>query len=96
MTDDEYAVIIYCNVFRVNNDDGDTCVSGVFDMIKTLSDREQAALESYYRNGNTFKQTGLILNGIKPEVARRLVNKAVLKLKHPSRLKYLSNSLKFK
>jgi len=93
MTDNEYAVKIYCRVFQVINDDGDTCISGVFDMIKTLSTDEQAALNSYFRDGNTFRKTGEVLGGIKAEAAQRLVNKAILKLKHPSRLKYMSISM---
>jgi len=90
MTDHEYADRIYCRVFSVNNAGDDIIIQGVFDMINTLNTNEQKALECRYRYRQTYKQTGTILGGIKPEAARRIVNKAVLKLKHRSRLRYMS------
>ena len=86
MTDNEYASIIYCRAYCVDSDGGNTNTRGILEAISTLSMREQAALESYYRNGNTFEQTGKIIGGVKREAARRVVQKAILKLRHPSRL----------
>jgi len=51
---------------------------------------EQAALESYYRHGKTFLQTGMILGGLKSETARRTINRALLKLRHPSKNRWFS------
>ena len=90
MTDNEYASRIYCCVFCTDSDGGDSYTRGILDMIGTLSDREQAALESYHRFGYTYKQTGAALGGISGEAARRIVLKALLKLKHPSRLRNMS------
>jgi len=86
MTDSEYASKIYCSVFCTTDDGGDTYTRGVFDALATLSNREQVALDCYFRNGNTFKQIGLALNGISDESARSIVYKALTKLRHPSKI----------
>jgi len=93
MTDSEYALIIYRRIFNAYPDAGCSYVTGAFKAIGTLSSDEQAALENYYRHGKTFNQTGEALGSIKGEAARRLVLKAVLKLKHPSRLKYITDMI---
>ena len=90
MTDNEYASKIYCCVFVKDTDGGDSYTRGILDVIGTLSSREQAALESYYRHGNTYKQTGIIIGNLSGETARYTVQKALLKLKHPSRIRYMS------
>jgi len=86
MTDSEYASKIYCSVFCIKDDEGDTYTRGVLDMLATLSNREQIALDCYFRHGNTFKQIGLALNGISDESARSIVYKALTKLRHPSKI----------
>jgi len=93
MTDNEYASKIYCTVFCTTDDGGDTYTRGVLGMLSTLDKREQIALECYIRRGNTFKQTGTALDGINGESARRIVHKALLKLRHPSKLKNMSVKL---
>jgi len=90
MTDNDYASKIYCNLFNVENDGGDSYTRGILDAVGTLSTREQAALESYYRHGNTYKQTGIILGNISGEAARQITRKAMLKLRHQSRIKNMS------
>jgi len=88
MTDNEYASKIYCRIFRTDTYGGDSYTQGILDAISTLSDREQAALEFYYRYGNNYKQTGKLIGDFSGETARQIVLKALLKLKHPSRIKY--------
>ena len=90
MTDNDYASKIYCCVFNVDSDGGDSYTRGILDAVGTLTIREQAALESYYRYGNTYKHTGIILGKISGEAARRIVQKALLKLRHQSRIKNMS------
>ena len=90
MTDNDYASKIYCSVFNVDTDGGDSYTRGILDAVGTLSVREQAALESYYRHGRTYKQTGMMLGRISGEAARQVVQKALLKLRHQSRIKNMS------
>ena len=90
MTDNEYALKIYCRAFSVASDNGDAYTQGIFEAIKTLDAREQLALESYFRHCNTYKQVAIILGGVSNETARRVVQKALLKLRHPYRLRNMS------
>jgi len=90
MTDNEYASRIYCCVFCTDADDGDSYTRGILDAIGTLTVREQTALESYYRHDNNYKQTGSVIGNISGEAARRIVQKALLKLRHQSRRKNMS------
>jgi hypothetical protein len=90
MIDNEYASKIYCSVFSTTDDDGDTYIRGVLDVLGTLGAREQFALDCYIRHGNTFKQIGAALDGITGESARRIVHKALSKLRHPSKMKQMS------
>ena len=90
MTDNEYAAKIYCRAFSVASDNGDANTKGILDAISSLDNREQLALESYFRHGKTYKQTALILGGVSNETARRVVQKALLKLRHPYRLRSMS------
>ena len=84
MTDNAYATRIYCLVFRIESADGDMYAHGISDAINTLSEREQRALEYYYRDGLTYEQAGVKI-GLSQSQARRVVVKALLKLRHPSR-----------
>jgi len=90
MTDIEYASKIYCRAFSVNSDSGDADTSGILEVLSTLDTREQLALESYIRHGKTYKQTALLLDGVSNETARRIVQKALLKLRHPYNLRNMS------
>ena len=92
MTDCEYASKIYCRAFSVTSDNGDAHTQGILKVIDSLETREQLALESYIRHGNTYKQTAIILGGVSNETARRIVQKAMLKLRHPSRLRFMSTN----
>lgn|GEM_PF-1169688 len=92
MTDNDYAIKIYCQVFRVNTDHGDAHVHGILAAVRTLEAREQAALEGYFRHGHSYKQTGEMIGGIRAESARRVVCKALLKLRHPHRAQGMSVS----
>ena len=90
MTDNEYASKIYCRVFRVADDNGDAYTRGTLDAIATLDERERTALECFFRKGMTYEQTGVFLGGVGKESARSMINKATLKLRHPSRARRIS------
>ena len=90
MTDNEYASLIYCRVFNADSDDGDAYTQGILNAVGALDAREQEALNSYYRYGNTFRQTAKILGDVSNETARQIVNKAIIKLKHPYKSRYMS------
>jgi len=92
MTDNDFAALIYCCVFNVPNDDGDAYTKGIMSAIDTLSSQERVALESYYRHGMTYKQTGKMLGGVSGESARQIVIKACLKLRHRSGMRNMSVS----
>ena len=83
MNNNDYAVNIYCKVFDVPNDNGDAHVHGIIDAIGALGKREQTALECYFRDLKTYKQTAEII-GISTDAARMLISKAIFKLKHSS------------
>ena len=86
MTNNEYASRIYCAALK-KEDDGDIYVRGVLDMIGTLTEREQLALECRYRNGLTYKQVGKEIGGVGIERARQILVKALRKLRQPSRVR---------
>lgn len=67
----------------MDSDGGDAYTKGILDAIASLNPREQAALESYYRLGRTFEQTGMTL-GIRGNSARQVVAGAIMKLRHKS------------
>lgn len=90
ITDAEYAACIYCHVFLVDTDGGDAYTRGILDAINTLNQREQMALECYYRHGKTFKQTGNDIGGLSQTRAREIVQRALRKLRHPSRARNMS------
>ena len=84
MTNSEYASRIYCAALK-KEDDGDIYVRGVLDMIGTLTEREQLALECRYRNGLTYRQTGREIGGVCGERVRQILVRALRKLRQPSR-----------
>jgi len=92
MSDHDYAACIYRQVFHVGTDNGDAYTREVLNAIGTLTDNEQAALESYYRHDKNFEQTGQDVGGISGSAARNLVNKALRKLRHESRAHKMSVS----
>lgn len=53
-------------------------------VLKTLTEREQQALELRY-SGMTYQQIGDLMQYITRERVRQILNKALWKLKHPSR-----------
>jgi len=83
MTDKDYAAHICCRIFHVEHAD-DMHAHGVLDAIHTLTEREQRALEYYYRDGLTYAQIGVDM-GLSQSQARRIIVKALLKLRHPAR-----------
>ena len=91
MTDQEYAICIYCRVFRVKDDGGDACIDGIMMMLDTLEQREQAVLNDYYRHGKTLEQIGAEI-GLTKVSAGRICKKAILKLRHPSRVRHISRA----
>jgi len=90
VTDQEYAARIYCLVFDVDDDEGDAYTQGILYAIKTLSHYEQTVLKSRFRDGMTWKQAGEMLCDGHSSRARYHTQKALLKLRHPSRLKHMS------
>jgi hypothetical protein len=89
MTDHEYAAVLYCRVFRVEDDGGETYVQGVKDALGTLKERERLALEGRLRYGKTYKLIEKEL-GMSAQAARRVVNTAICKLRHPFRIRMMS------
>ena len=51
MTDYEYALKIYCQVFNVDDDYGDAYVHGILETVASFDSQQQAAHECYYRDG---------------------------------------------
>jgi len=89
MTDKEYAVRIYCLVFHVKDDGGDANIQGILNTVGALEDRERTLLECYYRRGMTYAQIGRAFS-LSGEQAGRIIKRAVLKLRHPSRWRPMS------
>lgn len=85
LSDFEYAALIYCKIFRLDKVDGDIYYDGVLGAIKTLTEREQVALEAYNRQDLTYKQVGQIL-GVTHVQASNIEQKALRKLCHPTRV----------
>jgi len=84
MTDNDYAARIYCQVFKMATDNGDAYTRGILDALSSLNDREQSALECYYRYGRNYRRTAQSLGGMTGETARRTVKRAISKLRRPS------------
>ena len=85
MIDSEYALRIYAAVFISDEDDhGVADVAGIFDAISTLTEREQQALEFRFKDGYTYKQIAEQF-GLSSTMGSRIIQKALLKLKHQSR-----------
>jgi len=89
MTDQEYAARIYRRVFHVGDDGGDAYTRGIMQALDTLCPREQIVLSSYYRHGKTQEQIGKEIGLARASVGH-IVQKAILKLRHPSRSRNMS------
>ena len=90
ITDYEYAVKIYCVVFKVESDNFDCNPGGVFAALETLTEREQEALKYSYRMDFTLKETGEMLGLTTRERPRQIIIKALRKLRHPARKRNMS------
>jgi len=88
MIDSEYALRIYVAVFHVEKDYGNADIQGIYDAIATLDEREQLALEYYYRDGHSYVHISRLL-GLSRTMGSAIVKKALAKLKHPSRSKMM-------
>jgi len=89
MKDNEYASRLCCEVRNLAHDDGDVYVRGVLDVISSLDEREQLALECYYRSGNTFVGTAEIL-GVSRATVKSIIAKSILEPRHESKLRMIS------
>ena len=54
----------------------------------TMSEREMLVLRCRYQNEETYRVIGLRI-GVQQERVRQILNKAIRRMRHPSRLKYL-------
>lgn len=61
-------------------------------LISTLTDREEQVLRCRYQKGLTYRQIGELV-GVGAERIRVIMNKAIRKLRHPSRVKYLRRGM---
>jgi len=95
MTDDEYAARLYCRILNIEEDNGDANTRHILDMINTLTDPERTVLECRIRHGKTLKQTGEYIGDLSPSRAREIEIKAILKLRHRSRVNGMSISKPF-
>lgn len=84
MTEKGYALTIYELIFQ-RADYWDANVQGIFDAINTLTERERIALESRYRYRKIYREIAKDIGVKSVGVASSAVNKAILKLRHPSR-----------
>ena len=85
MIDSTYALKIFAAVFLHDEDDhGAADIQGIYDAIATLSEREQQALELRFKRGCTYKQIATQF-ALSPPMGSRIIQKALLKLKHQSR-----------
>ena len=88
MTDNKYAALIYYQGFGVK-DDSDVYVKGILDAIGTLPPQERSVLETYYRHGKSCRQIGEDF-GIPGQSVGKIVQKALRKLRHPSKAREMS------
>jgi hypothetical protein len=93
LTDKEFALRIYCLVFRVEDDAYDANVKGVIEAINSLSEREIIALESRYRKNNLLEKVGLDIGGVTGNRALQVLRLALRRLRHPDTLLKMSISL---
>ena len=57
MTEYEYAALIYCQVFCVENADGDIYVRGILDAINELWERARRTLEMIWHISKSAKKS---------------------------------------
>ena len=68
-------------------------MDGLMESIKSLTPKEQMAIDNYYRKGMLLDEVGAAF-GVKRERARQIIAKGVRKLRHPSRAKFIKYGLK--
>jgi len=61
-------------------------------LISTFTDREEQVLRCRYQEGLTYRQIGEVV-GVGAERIRLIINKAIRKFRHPSRVKYLRRGM---
>lgn len=83
MTNFEYAARIYCRIFKLDEVDGEIYFNGVLNAIELLSEREQLALDAYYRQELPYSKVGEII-GVGGQMASNITQKAIRILRHPS------------
>lgn len=94
MTDRAFAVCIFCKIFEVEEEQAqdDIYVPGVYDAVHMLSQREQTALECYWRDGMTLAQTGQKVGELNEEQTEHIINRAILRLRQPEIKRMMSIS----
>ena len=89
--DINYAITIYCNIFKVEEDDErDANIRGILNVLSNLPERERSALESRFRYGKSWEQVCIDIGVKKQEQAKNIINKAIRLLRHPSRTQFMS------
>ncbi|MCL1806344.1 MAG: hypothetical protein FWG31_01420 [Oscillospiraceae bacterium] len=89
MTDKEYAAVLYCKVFHVEDDGGNAYIQGIKNALGTMTERERIMLKARFRYGKTYAQIGKKF-GVSKSTARSVILKAMCKLRHPYRSKLMS------
>ena len=90
MTDNEYAIRLYCYVLHREDDQGDAYCRGILDRVENiLNERERAALEAHIRHGKTYAQISRDM-GVSAQTVGNAVKKAHSKLHNPYNLRYIS------
>lgn len=62
---------------------------GIYHALSTLTPKEETFMLSRYKDGLTLKACGESIGGLTTERARQIINRALRKLRHPSRLRYI-------
>jgi DNA-binding FrmR family transcriptional regulator len=81
MTDREYAMCIYYNVFGYSADPCDANIRGIEAVLKKLTERERVTLESHLRHEKTMK---CVAQDIKASIptAKKAVDSALNRMRH--------------
>jgi predicted DNA-binding protein YlxM (UPF0122 family) len=88
MTNNEYAAIIYRQVYN-RDGDSDVYTRGMMEALKSITHKEQVVLENRFRHRMTLKEAGKEF-GISEYAVRYTVKKALARLRHPFRLRMMS------
>jgi len=82
MNSTEFAKLMYCKIFEMENEDNDCNVTAVLDAVKNLTEREQNALQCRYLFGYTLKEIAEKMNLTSRESARQIISRALIKLRN--------------